>query len=122
MPRSRRPRIGCWIFLALLIVAGLLGWREYKRMVREHPERFPWTELSLGDPIGPFTGIKLAALTDDARQCRALLQSAELAEVSVAPPDTAERRCRLNDGVRIRPEREESVEYAPAGLDRKSVV
>ncbi len=85
-------------------------------MVREHPERLPWTALSLGDPVGPFTAIKLAALTDDARQCLALLHSAKLAEASVAPRVSEERRCRFDDGVRILPERGESIDYAPAGL------
>ena len=61
MPR-RRPRIGCWLLLILLAVAAVIGWGELKRQMREHPERFPWTELSLSHPIGPFAGIKLIDL------------------------------------------------------------
>ena len=80
MPRHRRPRWGCWLALALLAVAALFGWRDYQRMVREHPDRFPWTELSLADPIGPFTGMKLAQLAGEPGNCRALLRSAGLAE------------------------------------------
>jgi hypothetical protein len=116
VPRRRSKPIGCWIVLALLVVTGWFGWREYQRMVRQHPERFPWTELSLDDPVGRFTGIKLAALTDDGLRCRALLRSAKLAEVSVSQGAIAEPRCRFDDGVKILPEREESVDYAPAGL------
>ena len=51
----------CWPSLRCSAGASFSG------MMREHPERFPWTELSLSDPIGPFTGIKLAALTDEPR-------------------------------------------------------
>lgn len=85
-------------------------------MVREHPERFPWTELSLADPIGPFTGMKLARLGDDTRQCRALLESAGLAELPVEQPTPPDPRCRFEDGVRIRPESERSIDYAPSRL------
>ncbi len=116
MPRSRKPRVGCWIFLALLIVGAAFAVRQYQRMVREQPERFPWTELDLNDPVGRFTGMKLASLTRDTPQCRALLQSAKLAEISVALRAAAEPQCRFSDAVRIRPERDKSIDYAPAGL------
>jgi len=116
VPRRRPRRVGCWIFLALFLIAALLGWREYQRLVRERPELFPWTELNLADPIGPFTGIKLAGLTDDTAQCRALLRSARLAETRAPPPRVTEPRCRFDDGIRIRPEDEDSIDYVPAGL------
>ncbi len=64
-----RSRIGRLLLLGLLIVAAFFGWREYQRLVREEPERFPWTPLSLSDPIGDFTGRKLAALGNDAARC-----------------------------------------------------
>ena len=38
-------------------LAAFLFGRDY---VREHPEDFPWTQLSLDQPIGRFTGRKLA--------------------------------------------------------------
>lgn len=116
MPRSRRRRIGCWLFLALLVVALLVGWRELQRQVREHPEQFPWTELTLDDPVGPFTGIKLAALGDEPRRCLALLDDAGLAETPYEQPLPADRRCRFTDGVRIQPEGSGSIAYAPPGL------
>lgn len=116
MPRRRRKRYGCWLVLALLILGTLLGWREAQRMMREHPERFPWTELNLNDPIGPFTGIKLAALTNEPRRCRALLAGAGLAETPFEQPAPAENRCRFTDGVRIRPENERSIAWSPGGL------
>lgn len=101
---------------ALLAVATLLGWREFQRMMREHPERFPWTELSLANPIGPFTGMKLARLTNDSGRCLELLRSAGLAEQPYVQPVPADSRCRFADGVRIRPEGPRSIAYAPRSL------
>ena len=87
-----------------------------KRLIREHPERFPWTDLSLKDPIGPFTGIKLAGLGDEPRRCLALLREAELAETPYQQPEPDDERCRFSDGVRIRPENRRSITYVPAAL------
>lgn len=116
MPRSRRPRLGCWLVLALIAIVAAFGWREFLRMMREHPEQFPWTDLSLNDPIGPFTGIKLADLTSEPRRCLILLRRAGLAETAFEQRVPDERRCRVADGVRIRPEDRRSIDYAPGGL------
>ena len=78
-----RRRIGCWLLLALLGLAAFVAWREYQRLVREEPERFPWTPLSLSDPVGPYTGRKLAALGNDPQRCEALLTAAESGDRSV---------------------------------------
>ena len=116
MPRPRRRRIGCWVILAILAVAVALGWREYQRQVREHPELFPWTEISLKDPIGPFTGAKLASLGDEPRRCLALLRDAGLSERPYVQRVPDEPRCRFTDGVRLSPESGRSIGYAPAGV------
>lgn len=116
MPRRGGRRIGCWIVLILLLAAAWFGWREYQHMVREHPERFPWTELDLADPVGPFTGRKLAALTSDTRRCMALLDSSGLAETAASTLGSAEPNCRVEDGVSIVSENDRSIDYAPAGL------
>lgn len=102
--------------LALLAGAAALGWNAFQRMMREHPERFPWTELSLRDPIGPFTGTKLAALGDESRRCLALLRDTGMAETPFAQPIPDDSRCRFTDGVRIRPESDRSIDYSPAAL------
>ena len=48
MASTRRGRtIRRLVILLILAAAGFYGWSEYQRMVREHPERFPWTPLSL---------------------------------------------------------------------------
>ena len=85
-------------------------------MMREQPELFPWTELSLNDPIGPFTATKLAALGADPRRCMALLRDARLAELAFIQPVPDDRRCRFADGVRLRPENERSIDYSPGGV------
>lgn len=108
--------MGCWLFLAILVVIAILGWRELQRMMREHPERFPWTELSLADPIGPFTGIKLASLTDEPDRCRALLTASGFAEQPYRQPAGAADQCRVPDGTRILPEGRQSIDYSPSGL------
>ena len=102
--------------MALLLVALLFGWRELQRQMREEPERFPWTKLSLDDPVGPFTGVKLAALGNEPRQCLALLREARLAETPFEQAVPEDSRCRFVDGVRIRPEDGGSINYAPQSL------
>lgn len=116
MPRPGQRRFGCWLILILLAIAAVLGWREFQRQMREHPERFPWTSLSLADPIGPFTGIKLARLTAEPQRCRALLGSAGLAERPFEQQQSANSLCRFDDAVLIRPENARSMSFEPRGL------
>ena len=94
----------------------LLGWSELRRQEREHPERLPWTPLSLNDPIGPFTGRKLAALGNEPQRCRMILRQAGLAETPFEQLLPDEPRCRFSEGVRLVPENQRSIGYAPAGL------
>ena len=114
---ERRPN---WplrlVVLIVLLGAAYLGWREYQRMVREHPERFPWTPLSLADPVGPFTGRKLAALTDDPRQCAALLDAAGSGEAAVPARSSMAGQCGYADGVRLQADRPGAIRFAPSGL------
>lgn len=116
MPRDRRRGIGCWLVAAVLAVAAIFGWNQLSRLMREHPERFPWTKLSLDHPIGPFTGMKLAALADDRQRCLALLDSAGLAERPFVQPPPADDRCRVEDGVWLEPVNPRSVAYSPKAL------
>ena len=67
-----RRRVTRLTVLALLILGALLLYGSARR----HPEDLPWTALDLGQPIGAFTGRKLAALTGDGPQCMALLSRA----------------------------------------------
>lgn len=71
--------------------------------MRQRPQDLPWAELELDQPIGLFTGRKLAALTGNAAQCRALLDRAGVEHV-VTKPGGADQ-CRYADAVRLRPDK-----------------
>ena len=111
-----RRRIGCVLILALLAMAAWLGWREYQRLVREEPERFPWTPLSLSDPIGAFTGRKLAALGSDPARCEALLEAIGANDRAAAPMDPADASCGYANALELRPAGNNALRYAPDKL------
>lgn len=69
--------------------------------LRQGPQDLPWTALDLAQPVGMFTGRKLAALTDDAAGCRALLQQAGIPHVMTKPGGKGQ--CSYADAVRLRP-------------------
>ena len=108
MARITRRLLGWLLFLALVGLAYLWG-RDH---VRRHPQDVPWTKLSLTDPVGRFTGRKLAALARDPAQCRALLTAAGIDDVP-APPRSGGPQCGYRDGVRLGADR---VDYRPSGL------
>ena len=59
-----------------LLIAAALAFALFitlRDQARRHPERLPWTAVTLLQPIGPFTALKLAALGNDTPQCLALL-------------------------------------------------
>ncbi|CAN5220202.1 extensin family protein [soil metagenome] len=77
------------LVLALAAIAGLRG----------KPEDLPWTPLHLSQPIGVFTGRKLAALRDKGLKCEGLLTEAGVRFVT-APP-IKEGVCGYRDGLRF---------------------
>ena len=95
MRRTRR------LILLLLPVAviglGLLALRDY---ARRYPQEMPWTALDLRQPIGAFTGRKLAALADEPARCRALLGEAGVA-FTMLPPRNAGAQCGYDNAVRF---------------------
>jgi hypothetical protein len=101
--------------LGVLVVAGWLGWREYQRLLRDYPERFPWTALSLADPIGPFTGRKLAALAKNSARCEALLSAVGSANRPAPPRRGPAAPCGYEDGIRL-DAGDGRLSYAPSGL------
>jgi len=111
-----RSRIGCLLLLGLLIVAAVFGWREYQRMVREEPERFPWTPLSLSDPIRDFTGRKLAALGESPERCEALFGAIDSGDRIVAARRASDAACGYDLGVELRPADSAALSFSPAGL------
>ena len=113
MRRARRSRSRRRLppILAILLVgavaAGLYAWG------RAHPEDLPWTSLALTDPVGLFTGRKLAALTDDAPRCRSLLGKAGVR--FTAMPATGTGQCHYADGVRLDARGAREIGFIPAG-------
>lgn len=110
MRSVRRAIKGILLFLTIAAVL-LLGFA----VLRGRPQDLPWTKLSLGEPVGAFTGRKLAALTDEFALCRALLKSAGI-EYSVVSPVEGEGGCGYRDGIRFREGGSANMAYSPANL------
>lgn len=94
----RLPRLVPLIAVLALLLVGVIVIRDQQR---RHPERLPWTPLSLSRPVGPFTGGKITALTANADQCRQLLREAGAAFTPVPPNVGAQ--CGYADGVTLLP-------------------
>lgn len=69
---------------------------------RQRPQDLPWTALDLAQPVGLFTGRKLAALTQEPALCRTLLDRAGVAYAALEPGGSGQ--CRYADAVRLRRE------------------
>ena len=67
---------------------------------RARPQDMPWTTLDLAQPVGLFTGRKLAALTQDYAGCRAALDKAGIGYAAVGP--RGEGQCAHSDSMRLR--------------------
>jgi hypothetical protein len=80
---------------------------------RRHPEDLPWTPLDLGQPVGAFTGRKLADLVDEGPRCRGLLRRAGVLFTPL-PPRAAEDQCGYTEAVRLRPGGALELGYRPA--------
>lgn len=102
---------GCLFLIAAAALIAMLVLDH----VRRHPQDVPWTPLSLADPIGYFTGRKLAALRDDPQFCRALLASADSGDV-VAPAKRSEQPCGYADGMRLAKGSVDAIAFAPPGV------
>lgn len=99
--------------LIVLILVGAAGFALYA-WARANPEDLPWTPLDLSQPIGMFTGRKLAGLTDSPDRCRALLDRAGI-EYSALPPRESEQ-CGYDDVVRFGEGGSRSIGYAPVDV------
>jgi hypothetical protein len=71
-------------------------------LVKSRPEDLPWTSLNLAQPIGSFTGRKLAGLTEDPTGCRAMLDKAGIAYVAMKPGGKGQ--CAYSNTVLLKPE------------------
>jgi len=86
-------RLAVWLAVLALIAVTLL-W-----VARHRPGDLLGTSLDLGQPVGLFTGRKLAGLTEDRDRCLALLDRAGIAYEMLATK--GEGQCRAPDQVRL---------------------
>lgn len=91
----RMARLALWLVLFAALGVTLL-W-----VARHRPGDLPGTALDLGQPVGMFTGRKIAGLREDSDRCLALLDRAGLAYQALAPK--GEGQCRAPDQVRLDP-------------------
>lgn len=85
-------------------------------MVRDRPEDLPWTKLDLSQPVGLFTGRKLAALTDDFPACRRALDKAGVRYTALAPLSEENGKCGYEDAVRFGAGGARRIRLAPSDL------
>ncbi len=97
------------VFGAAALALMLLAWAY----LRNRPQDLPWTKLDLAQPVGLFTGRKLAALTRDPERCRTLLDRAGVRYRAMPPGGKG--RCAFRDSVRMMPDRE-AVALSPASV------
>ncbi|WP_277979427.1 extensin family protein [Sphingomonas phyllosphaerae] len=69
--------------------------------LRGRPQDLPWAPLDLGQPIGLFTGRKLAALDGEPARCAALLDLAGVRYATVSTRRPAESQCGYDSAVRL---------------------
>lgn len=103
-------RVKIFLVTALLAFAAFLGWGY----ARNHPEDVPWTKLDLAQPVGAFTGRKLAALAGEGGTCRALLRRAGIRFVSL--PARRGDSCGYDDAVRFARGGALAIAYRPTDL------
>jgi hypothetical protein len=111
MAAVRRRNLIRLIVLALLLLIALF---LYMRG-RQHPEDLPWTPLDLGQPIGVFTGRKLAALAGNGPHCMALLNRAGV-HFAALPGHWQSPQCGSDNLVRFAPGGAATIGYRPADM------
>jgi hypothetical protein len=98
------------IFAAILVALAC----AYLVWTRSHPQDSPFTPLDLTQPIGMFTGRKIADLADDPLRCKTLLFRAGVRTLDLPPAGSG--HCAYEDAVRLRTGGALSISY-PGRLD-----
>ena len=88
---------------------------------RGHPQDMPWTALDLSQPIGLFTGRKLADLAGEGPRCQALLTRAGVRHTAL-PPRSEGAQCGHDDAVRFDVGGSRAIAYRPDGLGTSCAV
>ena len=108
---KRRRRVALAVMAAgMLLPVALLVYDHFYR----GPQDLPWTPLDLGDPIGWFTGRKLAGLHGEFPRCRALLDRAGVRYRVL--PKHADASCGYDDVVRFAPGGSRQIGFKPVGV------
>ena len=107
-------RVRRWIARAILLAATALGALLLFGLARNHPEDLPWTEIDLAQPVGAFTGRKLAGLAGDSGKCRRLLRAAGVRFADA--PDAGSGQCRYEGAVRLAPGGAVAIGWRPQGV------
>jgi hypothetical protein len=97
----------------LLAAIACLGALLLYGHARRHPEDLPWTALDLAQPVGAFTGRKLAGL--EGAHCQALLARAGV-RFTRLPDRTEAARCGYEHAIRFSPGGALAAGYRPADL------
>nr|WP_308461935.1 extensin family protein [Sphingomonas folli] len=98
--------------LTALAAAALLAWSY----LRGRPQDLPWAPLDLGQPVGLFTGRKLAALADAPARCAVLLAQAGVRYEAVPARRPPESRCGYDSAVRLEDGGARRIALAPASV------
>jgi hypothetical protein len=115
VPRRRWTVVRALKTLFWLALLGFGGLLLYGYM-RTHPQDMPWTRLDLAQPVGAFTGRKLAALDrEGGEECKALLRRAGV-RYAALPTRSGGGRCGYSDAVRVEPGGALEIGYRPTGL------
>ncbi len=109
--KALRTSAAAIVIAALLLTLALFAYA----MLRNRPQDLPWTKLDLSQPVGMFTGRKLAALTDDFPACRAALDKAGV-RYTALPARREGEGCGYTDAVRLTKGGARRIGFAPADL------
>ena len=106
-----RKSLKRWLLVAVAAIVMVVAIIEGAAFIAAHPQNMPWTRLDLDQPIGTFTGLKLASLGEYPRRCRALLSEVGSADRPAATV-TATPPCGFTDGMRL----DHAIAFRPAGI------
>ena len=101
-------------FLVTFFVALVALLIVYAEFLKDRPQDLPWTDLQLDQPIGFFTGRKLAGLNGELTKCRGLLNQAGVPHQPFPP--TGRDQCRRDQNIEILSSNSGGVDYSPARL------
>ena len=104
------------LVLGLVLFGGLLLYGHARR----HPEDVPWTELDLSQPVGAFTGRKLADLAGEGPRCQVLLRRAGVRFARL--PARPGGQCGYRHAVRLGRGGALDIGYRPQNLDTSCAV